>query len=226
MYDLLDLQRCAFPVPPYVFTTCSTVHCWILTPDNLHLLCVLTTCSVIFRTLRVPHHLWHGTLGICSMTRQSPRQLHHSCRRFARIISVTRHIMSSLHGSNFTLLAHNNASCATPRHARRCLLLQSLRISEHQLRTQLDFLKQHMPPIPFRITVADPSNGITSILTSQDSGLHTGPSREKQSPPSMHFTTVLILGWSRPLLWWRRLRVLRSHRQRRSPRSSHRRPHP
>ena len=49
--------------------------------------CVFSTCCVILRTLRDPHHLWRDMLTICSTTRQSPRQLHHCCRRFARVTS-------------------------------------------------------------------------------------------------------------------------------------------
>ena len=40
--------------------------------------CVFSTCCVMSRTLLDPHHLWHGMLAICSTTRRSPRQLHHS----------------------------------------------------------------------------------------------------------------------------------------------------
>ena len=103
--------------------------------------------------------------------------------------------MSFLHGSDCTLLAHHNASCATPRHARQCLLRQSLHAFEHRLRTQLEFLKQHatnadihqllqdtnnVATFSFRITVADPSSGVSSILTSHASGTHTSP-REKRN---------------------------------------------
>ena len=149
--------------------------------------------------------------------------------------------MSFLHGSDFALLAQNDASCATLRHARRCLLRQSLHVSEHRLRTQLEFLKEHTPPISFRITVADPSKGFSSILTSQVSGTHTGLSSEKNLPSSMLFTSVLILSCSTstvtvetssggtPCRNLQRLTPLCTagrHRQRRSPGSSHRRPHP
>ena len=126
--------------------------------------CVFSRCFVILGTLRDHHHLWHNMLTICSTTRQSPGEPHHSWRYLTRIMSVTRHVMSFLHGSDFTILAFNNASFATPRHARRCLFLRNLHVSEHRIRAQLESLKQHI------VT--------TMILTSQVSGTHIAFSLE------------------------------------------------
>ena len=66
-------------------------------------------------------------------------------------------------------------SSRTPRHARRCLLRQSLHISEHRLRTQLKFLKHYTPPISLRImttgtAVSDPQYHKPAAV--QKSALH------------------------------------------------------
>ena len=149
MYDLLDLQPFEFSVPPWVFTTCSTVHFWILSPDKLQLLCVLNL--------------------LCDFENPS---------RSSSL--VARHVGDLFNDSSIYSHVHSSRTpqrIATPRHTRQCLLRQSLHVFEHRLRTQLEFLKQHTPPISFIITVADPSNGISSTLTLQASG-HTQATRE------------------------------------------------
>ena len=175
VYDFLDLQRCTFPVPPCVFTTCSTVHCWILSPDKLHLLCVLNQLCDFENPSRSSSLVaWH----VEDLFNDS------SIRHLTRIISATRHVMLFLHGSIFTLLAKDNTSCATPRHARRCLLRQSL---QRRLRTQLEFLKQHTPTISIRIM-------ITTVLTL---GLSTSTVRHlTPTSSSVSFSASITCGIS------------------------------
>ena len=119
----------------------------------LQTICISCVFLDDFENPSPPHHLWRDMLTIC----------------FQRLVNLVASCTTAVTSCpSFTeatsLLSHTTTHrVPTPRHAPRCLLRQSLHISEHRLRTQLEFLKQHTPAISFRIKG-------TVTLTSQVSG--------------------------------------------------------